>query len=106
MALASSPLGCVYLRLRGKLPEDYEVAKAFELFFRWGDLVQTNHFVRMFELFLFISLQLPLHYDSGLVSLDATILMSRISKLNEIFKYDLNHSEGRESQIKLETIEF
>lgn len=95
--LACCLFGCAYLELRSTLPSDYETAKTIELFFRWGgQLIEPIHLIRMFELFIFILLQVPLHYDSGLVLLDATVLISRTSKLREIFQYVLNHCEERD----------
>lgn len=76
------------------MPEDYEVAKTIKSFLRCGEhLVQPNHLVWMVIIY-FIKTAASLRFWSSFTY--STILKSRISELNEIFKYDSDHSEERE----------
>lgn len=105
LTLACSLLGCVYLELRSILPLDNEIDQTTTLLFTSKEhLFELKHLIRMFELFTFILLQLPLHYDSGLIYLDATILLSRLSKLSKIFQYDLIY-DTEEREVFMETLE-
>lgn len=83
-------VGTLYLELRSSFASGQETG-LLEVFSIWkSHLVDPLHLLRMFEINMLYTIQLPEQFDCFMSIFDNFVLTSRANKLIDVFKDDLN----------------
>lgn len=82
--------GIIFLELRSRFPADADLSIR-EVVSPWREHFSVPvHIIRVYEMFLLILTQVPVHFDASVILSDMFIMVSRTNKLRQILLQDID----------------